>query len=163
MDAHRLTIGCACALACLLAGCGATTRDKAGGAATGDAGTTLKFHGDGPGGYFPIEARKRPPGEAWAGFVKTDTLFDPAGAKAGLQDSLCFAGAIKRRSICRVTVDLKDASIVAEGTISGGGFGTGGMLAVTGGTGRYEGARGTYKTTSAGPRGTTIIIHLLSR
>jgi hypothetical protein len=158
VEAHRLTaLAAIVAVASQLASCGSGGANKAGAGA--GSGRTLTFRTGRPGGYFPIETSEEAPGGDRAGFNRADTLYRRSGARAGTLDTLCLSGGVPHRAVCSVTVQLADGSIVAQGTL--GGLGVGGTLAVTGGTGSYVGARGTYETTSNGPRGAIIVIRLL--
>jgi hypothetical protein len=152
--------GALVSLALLGAGCGSSGGNKAGGGGAIGRNVTLKLHSGGTGGgYSPLETKHHPPGAPWAGFTRTDPLLDSSGAKAGIEDVVCLWGAVKGRVICDVTMSLNRGTVVAHGVFTGGALG--GTLAVTGGSGAYEGARGTYETTSPGPEPLLIQVHLL--
>jgi hypothetical protein len=141
------------------AGCGSGGANKAGGGSQARH-ETLRLHtGAGAGGYFPIRTSQKPPGGGRAGFTRTDPLYDSSGARAGAEDVMCLSGGIARRAICSTTLSLTRGTVVAEGVFTGGSYG--GKLAVTGGTGKYEGARGTFETTAPGPEPILIVVHLL--
>ena len=148
-------------LAAALAGCG-SSGDKAGGRAAAGHTKTLRLHtsASGKGGYFPIETKIKAPSGESAGFSKTSPIDDSSGAHAGFQDQLCIAGGIKGRADCTLTLSLKRGTVVATGIFTAGG-GLGGTLAVTGGTGAYEGARGSYQVSVPGPNPQLIVVHLL--
>ena len=145
--------------ASLMAGCGSSGSNKAGGGGSQGRQETLRLHsGKGPGNFWPIETKLKAVDGNNAGFTRTDPLDDATGTRAGFQDTLCVAGALRGRTNCQVTLSLKPGTIVAEGILSGS---YGGTLPVVGGTGTYEGARGTYETTSPGPEPLQIRVHLL--
>jgi hypothetical protein len=145
-----------------LAACGSSGSDKAGGRGAAGHTQTLRLHtsANGQGGYFPIETKHKAPSGLSAGFAKTSSIDDQSGVRAGFQDQLCIAGGIEGRADCTLTLSLKRGTIVATGVFTDGG-GLGGTLAVTGGTGAYEGARGTYTVSVPGPNGQLVLIHLL--
>ncbi|MFL5896162.1 MAG: hypothetical protein ACJ76Z_13760 [Thermoleophilaceae bacterium] len=154
--ACALTLGIAGAAA----GCGGSSTDKAGGRGPAGTSQTLKLHsGRARGGYFALETKHKPPGAPWAGYTKTYSVADSSGT-VGSQDTVCVAGALAGRSNCNVTLTLERGTIVGEGVFTAGG-GYSGTLAVTGGTGAYEGARGTYRITAPGPDPQLIVVHLL--
>lgn len=157
----RILLGMTSALlaaAALAAGCGSSSNKSGGGGSAGRT-ETLRFHsGAGPGNFWPIETKLKAVDGNNAGFTRTDSLADASGARAGFEDTLCVAGALRGRTNCQVTLSLKRGTIVADGVLSGS---YGGSLPVTGGTGSYEGARGTYETTSPGPEPLLIRVHLL--
>ena len=152
----------AIALALVVAGCGSSVSDKAGGRATAGSTQTLRLRtsSHGHGGYFPINTKDKPAGAPFAGFAKTDPLDDASGGSAGSQDTLCVHGGIANRQNCTVTLTLKRGTIVADGVFTDGG-GYGGTLAITGGTGVYAGARGTYEASVPGPNPQAILVRLL--
>jgi hypothetical protein len=84
-------------------------------------------------------------------FFSTRVLDRKGGATAGrVYHEVTVVKGSRFRSatfLTRVTLSLAGGQIVAEGAY---GPGTSRTLAITGGTGRYAGARGTYTNTDAG-------------
>ena len=115
-----------------------------GGAQTGGE-RTLKFVEKGGSSKFvdnPPKARTRngppSPGDE---FIFSSPLYDESGARAGLVAIHCTVevGAARNLADCQGTAKLKDGTLAVSG-LSGDSRKT--VVAVTGGTGAYEGARG---------------------
>jgi hypothetical protein len=161
-SSRRATATMLVLLVSVWAGCGLSSSDKAGGRGAVGRVETLRLHtgGGGPGGYFPIQGKMKAPSGLDAGFAKTTPLADTSGAHAGYVDQLCISGGIKGRADCTVTVTLKKGTVVATGIFTGGG-GIYGKLPVVGGSGAYEGARGTYEDSVPGSNPQLVVLHLL--
>lgn len=162
MSPRRATATLMALLASAGAGCGSGSADKAGGRGAAGHVQTLRLHsgGGGPGGYFPLITKLKAPNGENAGWAKTDPVADSSGAGVGFKDEFCVEGGIKGRADCTVTLTLKKGTIVATGVYTDA-DGVSGKLSVTGGTGAYEGARGTFQDTVPGPNPQLIVVHLL--
>jgi hypothetical protein len=148
----------ACVLVAVAAGCGSESSDKAGGRAERARGATLELHGrqDGFAPSFNTKGKQFVPGDQYA---YTNKLTDGSGRRMGDEDVFCALGPRKDVHACVATLRLPKGQLSAQGVIEANG--TGGTLAIVGGTGEYEGARGTLTTTGPTRTGESIVIHLL--
>jgi hypothetical protein len=159
----RALTGAAFAVGALLVGgCGGTGSNKAGAATPSGGAQTLHLHTTpGPGGFIPLVHARGGRAPQGAGFAKTEPVADESNARTGMQDTICFDAGVRGRQNCRVTLTLERGTIIAEGIFADGG-GLGGTLAVVGGTGAYNGARGTYETSVPGPTPQVILVRLVT-
>jgi hypothetical protein len=141
------------------AGCGSVRGNKAG-RETGSRGSTLTLRSALPGDFAPGptwgEQPKNPFNE-WSWYSR---LVDRAGRTAGHQENTCVTSPAKDGLTCFRVLVLARGEItaqVADSPPPGIPF----EYAVTGGTGAYEGARGTIHVTGGGPRPEHILVRLL--
>jgi hypothetical protein len=103
--------------------------------------------------------------------VFSDDLFtSKGGSKVGFDGGKCTAVRLDKASNmatfqCLVTVSLKGGQITIQGliTFSGSEVGSTFTLAVTGGTGAYEGVSGQATITETSQTEATVRLHLLKR
>jgi hypothetical protein len=136
------------------AGCGSDTSDKAGGRAQPPA--TIRLHGQ-QNGFAPIFNTKGKQFVEGDQYAYTNKLTTESGKLVGNEEVFCVLSPRKNVSDCSATVVLSHGQITAQGVVDGV---TRGTYAVIGGTGKYEGAHGTLKTSGPTRRGEEIVITL---
>ena len=112
---------------------------------------TLKFVEKGGSSKFldnPPKATKRHPApSAGDSFLFSSQLYDESGARVGFVTGQCTIGpgAGRNNPNCAATAKLADGTVTVAGI---GGNSRTTVLAITGGTGAYEGARGSVTSVS---------------
>jgi hypothetical protein len=116
------------------------------------------LHGrqDGFAPSFNTSGKRFVPGDQYA---YTNELTDGSGKRMGDEDVFYALGPRKEVHSCVATLTLPKGQLSAQGVFAPNS--AGGTLAIVGGTGAYEGARGTLTTSGPTRTGERIVIHLL--
>jgi hypothetical protein len=137
--------------AALAAGCGSTHSAKSGARAPSQGTIHISSRPGGKGAFTPIFHGREP-------FLSGDGYIKWGEVPGGFESTYCvIASQHPRRTFwCTRTFVLRKGQIVAAGAYDDAPNGDDGTIPIVGGTGAYEGARGSL-TTTVGRRGSITI------